>query len=141
MNSGTLTRDTAVGFLHGLVSIPSLSRDEGKAAAWLTGQMQALGYDRAYVDAAGTAVGEIGPASAARMVRGIKALSVLEGARGTPPADVAAIEDCLLRLSGLVTDFERIVELDVNPLIVAAAGGGAAVADVRIRLDGALRKA
>ena len=35
----------------------------------------------------------------------------------------------------MVSDFERITELDINPLIVAALGQGAVVADVRIRLD------
>jgi len=73
--------------------------------------------------------------TAARMVREIKAYSLLKGARGTEPADVQEIERCLLRLSRLVTDFPRIAELDINPLIVGRAGEGAQVADVRIRLE------
>jgi hypothetical protein len=35
-----------------------------------------------------------------------------------------------------VTDFPRIAELDINPLLVWPAGRGGAVADVRIRLNG-----
>jgi acetyltransferase len=82
------------------------------------------------------ALAPIGPAAARRMIRDVKAYSVLEGARGTAPADVEAICQSLLRLSRLVTDFPRIAELDINPLLVWPAGRGGAVADVRIRLDG-----
>jgi LysW-gamma-L-lysine carboxypeptidase len=54
--------------LRGLVAIPSLSHQEAAASAWLAQQMAALGYDRAFVDAAGNAVGEMGPATAAQTV-------------------------------------------------------------------------
>jgi LysW-gamma-L-lysine carboxypeptidase len=58
----------AVDLLHGLVAIPSLSHAESAASAWLVEQMAAAGYDRAFVDAAGNAVGELGPADAARLL-------------------------------------------------------------------------
>jgi len=80
------------------------------------------------------ALAPIDAAAAARMVREVKAYRLLEGARGTARADVAQIEQCLQRLGRLVIDLPRIVELDINPLIVAPAGRGADVADVRIRL-------
>jgi acetyltransferase len=73
--------------------------------------------------------------AAARMVRDVKAHQLLDGYRGTAPADVGQIEQCLLRLSRLVTDFPRIVELDINPMIVGPSDQGASVADVRIRLS------
>lgn len=82
------------------------------------------------------ALAPIGAESASRMIRSVKAYSLLEGARGTPPADVEAISRSLLRLSRLVTDQPRIAELDINPLLVWPAGDGAAVADVRIRING-----
>ena len=69
-----------------------------------------------------------------RMIRGVKAISLLEGARGTEPADLAGIEECLRRLGQLVADFDRISELDINPLIAGPAGEGNHVADVRILL-------
>ena len=50
--------------LEGLVAIPSLSGQELPASTWLAGEMETLGYDRAYVDEAGNAVGELGPADA-----------------------------------------------------------------------------
>ncbi len=81
------------------------------------------------------ALAPITPAAASRMVRQIKAFKLLEGARGTGQADIAGVEDYLLRLGRLVVDFERIVELDINPLIVGPAGEGSNVADVRIRLS------
>ncbi|HET6428841.1 MAG TPA: acetate--CoA ligase family protein [Phycisphaerae bacterium] len=80
------------------------------------------------------ALAPIDEPTASRMVREIRSFRVLAGARGGVAADVSAIEVCLLRLSQLVADFPRIVELDINPLIVGAAEVGAAVADVRIRL-------
>ncbi len=58
----------AVALLEGLVALPSLAREEAAASAWLVGQMTAAGYDRAFVDEAGNAVGEMGPADAARLV-------------------------------------------------------------------------
>jgi len=85
------------------------------------------------------ALAPIGPAAAMRMVKGVKAHSLLEGARGTAPADVEAICQSLLRLSRLVTDFPRIAELDINPLLVWPAGKGGAVADVRIKINGETR--
>ena len=72
---------------------------------------------------------------ASRMVREIKSISLLEGARGTKPADIHGVEECLRRLGQLVADQQRISELDINPLLVAPAGKGSAVADVRIRLS------
>ena len=77
----------------------------------------------------------ISRATASRMVRRVTAYRLLEGARGGPAADVASIEESLVRLGQLVADFQRITELDVNPLIALAADKGNAVADVRIRLS------
>jgi len=76
-------------------------------------------------------------ATAARMVRHVKAYRLLEGMRGAAAADIQNIQECLQRLGQLVTDFPRIVELDINPLIAGPAEVGNAVADVRIRLAAA----
>ena len=63
-----MNREEAVELLRGLVAIPSLSHHEQEASAWLAQQMLVAGYDRAFVDEAGNAVGEMGPADAARTV-------------------------------------------------------------------------
>ena len=73
-------------------------------------------------------------ATAGRMIRQVKAFRLLQGARGQPAADIRSIEEILVRLGQLVADFDRIVELDINPLIAGAAPSGNFVADVRIRL-------
>lgn len=63
-----IDRQQAVDLLHGLVSVPSLSRQEAEASQWLVDQMSSLGYDRTYVDEAGNAVGEIGPEDAEKVL-------------------------------------------------------------------------
>jgi acetyltransferase len=72
--------------------------------------------------------------TAGRMIRQVKAFRLLEGARGKPPADLRGIEESLVRLGQLAADFDRIAELDINPLIAGPAQSGNYVADVRIRL-------
>jgi len=72
--------------------------------------------------------------TAKEMVAGIRSHRLLEGVRGEPPSDLAAIAECLLRLSQLVTEHDQIQELDINPLIVYAKGKGAIAADARIIL-------
>lgn len=52
--------DDAFETLIGLVSHYSPSGREGEAAAWLAGRMRLLGYDEAFVDGAGNAVGVLG---------------------------------------------------------------------------------
>ena len=81
------------------------------------------------------ALAPIDEGTASRMVREVKAVSILQGARGTKAADLAGIEECLRRLGQMVSDLDRISELDINPLLVGPAEQGSAVADVRIRLD------
>ena len=61
-------RDQAIDLIRGLVAIPSVSRQEEEASRWLVAQMTALGYDRAFVDEAGNAVGEIGVADAEQVI-------------------------------------------------------------------------
>ncbi len=78
----------------------------------------------------------IGPTSAARMVEQVRAGRLLRGLRGGESADIAGVAECLRRVGQLVSDFERIAELDINPLIAGPARIGNAVADVRIRLNG-----
>ncbi|HEY5549301.1 MAG TPA: acetate--CoA ligase family protein [Coriobacteriia bacterium] len=75
-------------------------------------------------------------AEARRMIESIRSTAVLHGARGAKPADVDAVADVLVRVSALVTDFPEIVELDINPLVVADRGLGAVAADIRIGIGG-----
>ncbi|HET7119923.1 MAG TPA: GNAT family N-acetyltransferase [Solirubrobacterales bacterium] len=72
------------------------------------------------------------PADAARMIRSLATFPLLTGFRGAPPADLAAIEDLVLRVSALATAHAEIAELDLNPVI--AGPDGAVAADARIRI-------
>ncbi len=77
----------------------------------------------------------LGLVAAAGLVFGWKATSQLDSTK----ADVAALEDVLLRVSALVEAHPEIAEMDLNPLIVRTAG--ALAVDARIRLEGgAIRK-
>jgi acetyl coenzyme A synthetase (ADP forming)-like protein len=69
---------------------------------------------------------------AREQIRALRAFPLLRGADGGPFADVAAVEDVLLRISQLVTDLPEIVELDINPLVVHRQGEGAVILDARI---------
>ena len=85
-----MEREAAIDLVHGLVAIPSLSRQEAAASAWLAAQMRGAGYDRAYVDEAGNAVGELGDPSASRTI-------VLLGHIDTVPGNIPVrIENDLL---------------------------------------------
>jgi acetyltransferase len=68
------------------------------------------------------------------MLGEIRAHALLDGVRGQPPADKAAIVDCLLRIGQLVQDFPEIAELDINPLMVYSTGQGALAIDMRLVL-------
>ncbi len=68
------------------------------------------------------------------MIREIKGFRLLEGYRGHPPADIAALEDVLLRISRLVEEIPEIQELDLNPIFALPPGQGCRIVDARIRL-------
>jgi acetyl coenzyme A synthetase (ADP forming)-like protein len=70
---------------------------------------------------------------AAEMVRSLQTFPLLEGYRGAPRADVAALEDLLLRVSALVEAHPEIAELDLNP--VRALANGVMVVDARARVE------
>src|SRR5262245_58240990 len=63
-----MDRDRAISLLSGLVGIRSLSGEEREASTWLAEQARDAGYDRAFVDAAGNAVAELGDEGASRVV-------------------------------------------------------------------------
>jgi acetyltransferase len=79
-------------------------------------------------------VAPVNDLSAESMVTGIKAARILQGFRGEPPRDAAAVKEAIQRLSQLVTDFGDFDEIDVNPLVVYEQGRGATVLDARFLL-------
>jgi acetyltransferase len=69
------------------------------------------------------------------MIKQIKSYKILNGIRGKAPRDIAAIRECLMRLSQLALDCPQIKELDINPLIILEEFKGCFVADARILLN------
>lgn len=66
------------------------------------------------------------------MLRELGTFPLLEGYRGSTPVDVAALEQVVLRVSGLVDAHPEVVELDCNPVVAHA--DGAVVVDARVRV-------
>jgi acyl-CoA synthetase (NDP forming) len=69
---------------------------------------------------------------AADMVRSIKGYRLFQGYRGHPAADIAAIEQLLMRVSRLVEEIPEIKELDLNPVFALPPGQGCRLVDARI---------
>lgn len=69
---------------------------------------------------------------AAEMLRSLSTFPLLDGYRGAPRCDVAAIEDVLLRVSAMVEAHPEVAELDCNPLV--ATPDGATIVDARVRI-------
>ena len=55
---------------------------------------------------------------AKRLMEETKVYQLLKGYRDIPPAKIQLLEEILIRLAQLVTDFSEIEELDINPLFV-----------------------
>lgn len=55
----------------------------------------------------------------------------LQGWRGAPPGDRAAVLEAVVRLGQMAHDFPQIEELEINPLYVLSQGQGALALDVR----------
>ena len=71
------------------------------------------------------------------MVLRLKAVAVLRGARGRPPADIDAVAQALAALSRFIADnAERYAEIDINPLIVRSEGQGAVAVDALLVVRG-----
>lgn len=71
---------------------------------------------------------------AKEMIESVKSYKLLEGARGTKPAQIDQIQETLLRLSQLVSDFKFIDELDINPLLISEKTGEGIAVDGRIKV-------
>jgi acetyl coenzyme A synthetase (ADP forming)-like protein len=99
------------------------------------GPMLMFGLGGTLVEVLGDVIFRLAPIhrlDAADMVRGIRGFRLLSGVRGAPPADLHALEDVLLRVSRLVSDFPQIAELDLNPVLAFAEGARAV--DARVML-------
>ena len=68
---------------------------------------------------------------AAELVRSLRTSPLFFGYRGSPPLDVDALEQLLLRVARLAEDLPEITEMDLNPVVVYEQGLVAVDAKIR----------
>ena len=68
------------------------------------------------------------------MISSFKSHKILDGWRGAPPSDIAAVENLLLRISAMIEEIPEIQEMDLNPIMAMEIGQGCYVADARISI-------
>ncbi|HJS42511.1 MAG TPA: acetate--CoA ligase family protein [Gemmatimonadales bacterium] len=121
---GLLVQRMIIG---GRETIVGISRDPA------FGPLLMFGLGGIYVEALKDVVfrvAPIQPLDAHDMVRSIRGVALLDGVRGAPPVNFAALTDVLLRVSQLAIDHPEITELDVNPLL--AFPDGVKAVDARV---------
>jgi acetyl-CoA synthetase len=102
------------------------------------GQLLVLGAGGVLTEMLRDSVSLLPPFSAAAIEAALKTLRVgtlLAGYRGRPAGDVAALVAAVLACTRYAAaNLERLVELDMNPVIVRPVGRGAVAVDALIRL-------
>ena len=102
------------------------------------GQVLVLGAGGVLTELLRDTVTLLPPFTPDRIESGLKTLGVsklLEGFRGRPPADVAALVETALACARYAeANVDSLLELDINPVIVRPAGRGAVAVDALIRL-------
>jgi acetyl coenzyme A synthetase (ADP forming)-like protein len=106
------------------------------------GPMLMFGLGGIYVEALGDVVFRVQPVTdvdVREMVRAIRGRRLLEGVRGEPASDLAAVQETIQRVSQLVGDHDEIREMDVNPWLAFPTSGVAVDGRISIRLDPPVR--
>lgn len=98
-----------------------------------------FGLGGVFVEVLKDAVTEVPPLSleqAKEVVLGIRARKILEGVRGHPPADIAAVARVLVALGDFACVYHnRLTAVDVNPLLVGEVGTGVVAVDLVVELN------
>ena len=131
-----MDRTNAIELLNGLVAIPSLSKNEAAASTWLADQMELLGFDRASVDDAGNAVGEIGNRGAPHV---LLLLGHIDTVPGNIPVRIETVDDSELLYGRGAVDAKG----PLATFVAAAAAlpmGWAREHDVRLVVVGAVEE-
>lgn len=68
------------------------------------------------------------------MVRSIRAFPILDGARGGVRACLPALEEALLRVNHLLSEFPEIHDLDINPFMAGGSASTSVAVDARLSL-------
>jgi acyl-CoA synthetase (NDP forming) len=99
------------------------------------GPLVALGPGGVLAELIGEAVFRLAPLTdvdAEELVGSRKVGRLLEGFRGAPAADSAAVAETVIRIGTLAANFPELAELDLNPVI--AQQNGCVTVDARIRV-------
>jgi acyl-CoA synthetase (NDP forming) len=80
----------------------------------------------------------VAPTEATDMVGALRTFPLLDGFRGAAKADVAALEDVVVRVGWLAANHPEIAELDLNPVVVSP--DGAMAVDARVRVERPARR-
>ena len=141
---GLLERLEAKGLLEGLegVIIQEMVKGSREMVCGIAtdpqyGPMMMFGLGGVFVEVMKDVTFRIAPLTdvdADEMIKSVKAYKLLQGARGTKPAQIDQIQETLLRLSQLVSDFKFIDELDINPLLISETTGEGIAVDGRIKV-------
>ncbi|MEW6203022.1 MAG: acetate--CoA ligase alpha subunit [bacterium] len=68
------------------------------------------------------------------LINEMRSIKLLTGARGEKRKDLNAVKQTLRLISTLVMDFEEIIEMDINPLMVLEEGQGVYAIDARFSI-------
>ncbi len=141
---GLISRLESKGLLEGLegVIIQEMVKGSREMVCGIAtdpqyGPMMMFGLGGVFVEVMKDVTFRIAPLTdndAMDMIKSVKAYKLLEGARGTTPAQINQIQETLLRLSQLVSDFKFIDELDINPLLISEKTGEGIAVDGRIKV-------
>jgi acyl-CoA synthetase (NDP forming) len=101
------------------------------------GPLVLFGLGGIFVEVMGDIALRIAPlerGEALEMIRSLRGLPLLEGARGQKAVDFEALATALVRVAALLAEHPEIVELDLNPVLVGGSRATCAVVDARVRL-------
>jgi len=101
------------------------------------GPLMMLGLGGIYVEIMRDVAVRVHPltdAGAREMMKSLRGWPLLAGVRGEPGVDLDMIQECLLRLSQMISEQDAIREVDINPLIVTPRPDECFVVDARIRV-------
>jgi acyl-CoA synthetase (NDP forming) len=130
-----------VGSLDGVIVQPMIT-DGTEMIIGLTedpvfGPLVGVGLGGVNVEALGDVHFRIAPLTdhdADELLHEMRGFALLDGYRGRPRADVEALTEVVLRVSRLAEEIPEIVELDLNPVLVRAAGQGCRIVDARVKV-------
>jgi acetyltransferase len=71
---------------------------------------------------------------AREMIESIRSFPILKGTRGESPVNFSLLEETLMRLSQLVSDFPIIADLDINPFIASHRADASKAVDAKLTL-------